>query len=55
MVIVIYGSKDDGGVVVVYGSSNDGSVVVVYGSNERWCGGGVTTCEQNSKLYRTRH
>lgn len=48
--VVIYGSKDDGGVVVVYGSSDDCSVVVVYGSDERWRGGSVTTCEQNSKL-----
>ena len=47
---MVYGSKDNGGVVVVYGSSDDGSVEVIYGYDERRCGGGVTTCEQNSKL-----
>ncbi len=31
-------------VVVVYGNSDDDDAVVIYGS------GGVTTCEQNSKL-----
>ena len=35
-------------VVVVFGSGYDDDAVVIYGS------GDVTTCEQNSKLERTR-
>ena len=48
--VVVYGSKDNGGVVVVYGSKDNGGMEVVYGSDDRRCGGDVSTCEQNSKL-----
>ena len=46
--VVVYGSKDNGGVVVVYGSKDNGGVVVV--DDEIRCGDGVTNYEQNSKL-----